>query len=391
MTNNSIAINPEDDPEPEYVHNDPGIAFLADFAGAVGGTLGLGHPIGRLAIALGYGYGTVLGTGLNISEYGVSTRSVTVTVGSTAVGVTAGIAFSVLAKAIAGGTIVAAGTISAPAIAVAVGGTVVGVVSTQLAEALINHIITEFENFDPADTPAVSDLGPQPCFPASTPIRLGNGSTVDIESVRLNDTVACTIHAPEVQQQGEVTEASHCPVTASLRTGNVTRLYNNLTEEWITLAIPQPDGSTRLLTATPGHVMLSPDGSWRRLCEMIDGSVVPMDAQSLTDAAHGELAWRKATGFTATDKEGSRSVSDHVSLIADEQAHQHYRPVGTVDLVLEDGSTATAEAHLIRYSAETAHLFEQAEMLVTRTEGGLACQPHCRKEYGELANLRMAA
>lgn len=46
-----------------------------------------------------------------------------------------------------------------------------------------------------------------------------------------------------------------------------------------------------------------------------------------------------------------------------------------------DGSIQTVTAEVIRYSAETAHLFEEAEMLVYATEGGVALAPELKRGW----------
>lgn len=50
-------------------------------------------------------------------------------------------------------------------------------------------------------------------------------------------------------------------------------------------------------------------------------------------------------------------------------------------VVLEDGSIAKVAGEYIRYSEETAHLYEQAEGYVTPTVGGLALAPVYKKGW----------
>ena len=175
------------------------------------------------------------------------------------------------------------------------------------------------------------------CFPADTIISLADGSKAPIDALQPGDEVACFA-------SGGLRDGSITPLT----TGTIARLFRNVTTEWITLVLPEvidPNtGGAREITSTPGHVFLAPDGQFRRLCDMIDGSVVPLKSDA----------------------------------IAHKQGAEHYRPVGMVEIVLEDGTIATAEAHSIKYSAATAHLYEEAEMLVTRTEGGLAIKPEVK-------------
>jgi hypothetical protein len=261
------------------------------------------------------------------------------------------------------GITLASGTLLGGALVVA-GGAALGYVTA----AAVGEIIRAYQAGELTTgivSPDYESLGMPvtPCFPANTSITLADGSAVPIETISVDDQVACTWH-DGVKVAGGTLETGeehipvyHSPVTAPLTSGKVTRLFSNVTEEWITLVIPTGNvsgadgtggkGSSRLLTATPGHTMLSEDGTWQRLCDMIDGSVVAFNSKGITEADGAE----------------------------------HYRPMGTVRLVQDDSSIVTAEAHIVRYSAATAHLFEETEMLVTRTEGGLACQHHYKKGW----------
>ncbi|MCP4183941.1 MAG: hypothetical protein GY761_11595, partial [Hyphomicrobiales bacterium] len=57
------------------------------------------------------------------------------------------------------------------------------------------------------------------------------------------------------------------------------------------------------------------------------------------------------------------------------------RDGGETRLTLEKGEIVRVTAESILYSAETADMFEQAEMLVTHTEHGLALKPEMRKGW----------
>ena len=70
--------------------------------------------------------------------------------------------------------------------------------------------------------------------------------------------------------------------------------------------------------------------------------------------------------------------------------HRYLRPDGSFAeiqviiaddgrIVAADGSIQTVTAEVIRYSAETAHLFEEAEMLVYASEGGAARAPQVKR------------
>ena len=177
-----------------------------------------------------------------------------------------------------------------------------------------------------------------PCFAAGTSIRMANGSLLPIENIEQNANVAAF---PELDN----------PCGADLKPAVVKKLFRNVIDTWVVLSVPkfidQATGKPEEITSTPGHVFLSPDGQFRRLCDMIDKSVVPLNSAALDH------------------KEGA----------------EHYRPVGMVEIVLEDGTIAKAEAHSIKYSAATAHLYEEAEMMVTHTEGGLAVKPEMKKGW----------
>lgn len=72
--------------------------------------------------------------------------------------------------------------------------------------------------------------------------------------------------------------------------------------------------------------------------------------------------------------------------------HHYLRPDGSFaeiqDIVADDGriveadgSILTVSAEVIRYSTETAHLFEEAELLVYASEGGLALTPEIKRGW----------
>lgn len=72
--------------------------------------------------------------------------------------------------------------------------------------------------------------------------------------------------------------------------------------------------------------------------------------------------------------------------------HRYLRPDGTFAeiqdiiagdgrIIAADGSIQTVTAEVIRYSAETAHLFEEAEMLVYASEGGAALAPEVKRGW----------
>lgn len=124
-------------------------------------------------------------------------------------------------------------------------------------------------------------------------------------------------------------------------------IFNNVTEDWVEVYFTDPaTGEVKSLTATPGHVMLTPEGGYKQPIQMIDG------------------------GGEEPTFAGDRT---------DVQALGTY--TGSVRLVLAESQIVTAQAWSIRYSEATAHLYEEAEMLVTRIEGGLAVQPEVKRGW----------
>ena len=86
------------------------------------------------------------------------------------------------------------------------------------------------------------------CFPAGTLISLPGGQVRPIEAIAVGDVVL-----------------AHDERRA-LVPARVSRLYENVTDEWIELVWrDKANGEWRVLTATPGHVMLTPDGGFAEL------------------------------------------------------------------------------------------------------------------------------
>jgi len=59
----------------------------------------------------------------------------------------------------------------------------------------------------------------------------------------------------------------------------VTRLFSNITQEWLVLRACGADPAAIDLTVTPGHRFLCPDGAFRRIDDILatDGEVVPCE------------------------------------------------------------------------------------------------------------------
>ncbi|SDU13676.1 hypothetical protein SAMN05428979_1846 [Stappia sp. ES.058] len=98
----------------------------------------------------------------------------------------------------------------------------------------------------------------------------------------------------------------------------VTRIFANITEEWLRLTWVENDEENELVT-TPGHHFLDRIGNFPQIERMIAG--------------------------------------------------------GAATVILADGSEATVTAERIVYCAETADMFEQAEGWVTPEVGNLALKP----------------
>ncbi len=104
--------------------------------------------------------------------------------------------------------------------------------------------------------------------------------------------------------------------SSEIASGRVKRLFRGVTDAWLELYL-EPRAAP-ILTVTPGHRFLDDRGNFTTISDMLE---------------HGG---------------------------------------GRARVVLEDGSLAEVEGRRIVYSEETAHLYEQAEDIRYRYEGGLA-------------------
>lgn len=109
-----------------------------------------------------------------------------------------------------------------------------------------------------------------------------------------------------------------------LRPSKVARLYQNTTNEWIRLHWAE-GGEAKELVVTPGHHFLSKSGKFLQISSMLE---------------HGRTT-----------------------------------------IVLASGELLEVAADRILHSPASAYLYEEAEMLVTRTEGGLAVKPEWKKGW----------
>jgi YD repeat-containing protein len=163
------------------------------------------------------------------------------------------------------------------------------------------------------------------CFPGATLVAQPDGLSKRIDDLDIGEAVL-TFNSYADGGRG------------ALVSGVVTRLFENLTQEWLSIALPPDDGKPRRLVATPGHEMLRPEGGFARLDEMV--------------------RWDSSGAAPLRGEAGAQPST------------------GTVTLVDRDGSLITGAVERIVYSAATAHLFEQTTMLQGGgSHGTLALKP----------------
>ncbi len=159
------------------------------------------------------------------------------------------------------------------------------------------------------------------CFPAEIPIPTSAANQSPISSLTVGSTVlSFDPHSPRVL--GET-------LSAPLAPARVTRLFTNITDEWLVITpaegeLARTGAEAFELTVTPGHEMLDAFGRFRKAIDIVN-----------TDAR----------------------------------------------LVRADGRVVKVEYSRVVFSAATAHLYEEAEILVARSEGGLALQPEVMRGW----------
>jgi hypothetical protein len=187
------------------------------------------------------------------------------------------------------------------------------------------------------------------CFPAGTLISLPGGRFRPIEAIAVGDIVLAH------DERG------------ALRPARVSRLYENVTHEWIEHVWRDPaSGKWRVLTATPGHVMLMPDGGFAELAAMLSpfaSSAAALEASQALLA--GDLAGEASAAGSAS--EGSAPGKPNGPSFG--------RHAGFARIVTETGEAVEAMAFRIAFNEATANLYDRAEMILTRSEGGLAVRP----------------
>src|SRR5262245_18567852 len=153
--------------------------------------------------------------------------------------------------------------------------------------------------------------GPR-CFVAGTAILLADGTKKSIEEIRVGDEV---LAFDPSQKNGR---AHGVP-------GKVTRLFTNISSEWLVLRTTGAGQENPVeLTVTPGHSFLATDGSFQRIDQ----------------------------------------------ILADDSR-----------IVLANGTITAVAAERIVDSAETASLYQEAEAVEYASIGGSALQPATRKGW----------
>ena len=155
-------------------------------------TFGSHHPAVTLGMA-GIGFGAIIGVAGAYYQNNQNPTAVVLNAAASTIGTVASYAWTNAAlQGAARVGLIALGTAAAlGAIAVTVAGAVVGTVAFLAVAPLLNYINKYAEEHS---LKAPADFGPQPCFPAGTPITLANGRTVFIETIRVDAQVAATWH-----------------------------------------------------------------------------------------------------------------------------------------------------------------------------------------------------
>ncbi|MCW1754959.1 Hint domain-containing protein [Rhizobium acaciae] len=140
----------------------------------------------------------------------------------------------------------------------------------------------QFTNIpDPSKAGPLGAGVPQ-CFPAATLILTSSGQ-VPIEAIRVGDSVLAY-------------EAIAGDLSGQLTPRKVTRLFQNVTKEWIELDLgSKPDGQRDILTCTPGHHFLDEFGNYPAIAELLlrgagKARIVMSDGE-LREVSGRRIAW----------------------------------------------------------------------------------------------------
>lgn len=191
------------------------------------------------------------------------------------------------------------------------------------------------------------------------------------------------------------------PVISSIEARNigvgVSRLLFELEDDWEDI---KEAGSNviKAISSIPGEMLADVFGEnncFSSHCKVsTDRGAIPITSVRSGDTVLSFDKKRALTFSTVTDI--LHNVTDtwlHLSTgTYVTPGHRYLRPDGSFmeiqdivagdgQIVSEDGSVVTVTAEIIRYSEETRHLFEEAEMLVYRTEVGLALAPEIKRGW----------
>ena len=143
------------------------------------------------------------------------------------------------------------------------------------------------------------------CFPAGTPILLPFGQSAAIDELSIGTFVMAVDDAADGGR-------------GALKPCRVTKLFTNVTQDFLLLTYTNAAGETIEQAVTPGHDYLNELGDWEDIASI----------------------WQR-----------------------------------NGQIVLEDGGLTSFTAELQSYSTSTAHLYPQAQITRYATQGGLACEP----------------
>jgi hypothetical protein len=133
------------------------------------------------------------------------------------------------------------------------------------------------------------------CFPANTPILLPDHSEKPISDIRVGDAV--------LAYDG----------FGALAPRKVSRLYRNVTTEWLELSFADAAGQPQTLTVTPGHRFLNEHGRFERIEDIArrsgriinaEGRMLAFTSKRLTHDASTAGLYEQATGMLSPEAGG---------------------------------------------------------------------------------------
>jgi Ca2+-binding RTX toxin-like protein len=217
------------------------------------------------------------------------------------------------------------------------------------------------------------------CFAAGTLILMADGTSKRIEDVRVGDFVASF----DVDRDG---------VAGKLLSAPVTRLFRNVTEEWVELS----NG----LVVTPGHHFLAPDGNFRTTLQLLrdDGNVVLASGlrQKITGtvvdiASYGGDRYEEVQSAIA-DGSSALSVRSGWQTYNFEVASTHTYVAGGVRVHNQSAFTATGrDLDLGSYTnAKGQHLVVHADGVVENLDTGTRSGPAGQFKFANVDTMEAA-